>query len=525
MTLAESNRLELAKQGDCSAIAELISQSLPKEIIAKVSAKDGCLKVMLESANVPDQTALVQLIQQVAIAFNSEVIRQVKVYGREIDEDFPSWHAEFVLPQPIEPSSNISETQASESLAPVEPTLPEARQNNNFFGAMFGAVAGAAGAVGGVAVNAGGAVAGTVVGAAGAVGGAAVNAGGAVAGTVVGAAGAVGNAAVQAGGAIAGTAVGVAGAVGSTAMQATDGVGYVLDMITNSSQLQELTQALKVDWLLAIVDKVDVIQAEAQVKKLQQKYPHEQPGEIAHRVITEKAFYVGASGFANSLMPGFAAAMFAVDLAATMALQAEMTYQIASAYGLNLQEPSRKGEVLAIFGMALGGSAAMKAGLGFARNIPIAGAVIGASSNAAMLYSLGYAACQFYEAKLNPRASQVDLLASQSKSEQYLESVLDQQVIMDQILLHLVLAGNPEKTLQQLLPDLQKLELNSASFNSIAASSQNLPPLGQLVDRLNQDFAVSLMAQCEKIAQADGVITSQEKQIIDTIRKKFGTAS
>lgn len=508
MTLAESNRLELARQGDCRAIAEIISQSLPKEIIAKVSLKGDCLKVMLESADVPEQKALVELIRQMVTDLNPGLIRQVKVYGREIEDDFPNWHEEFAL----------------ESLVSVEKTLPNESQKNNFLGAMFGAVAGAAGVVGGAAVNAGGAVVGTVAGAAGAVGGVAVHTSGAVAGAVTGAAGAVGNAAVHAGGAIAGSAIGVAGAVGNKAMQATDGVGYVLEMIANSSQLQELTQALKVDWLLAIVDKVDVIQAEAQVKKLQQKYPHEKPGEIAHRVITEKAFYVGASGFANSLMPGFAAAMFAVDLAATMALHAEMTYQIASAYGLNLQEPSRKGEVLAIFGMALGGSAAMKAGLGFARNIPIAGAVIGASSNAAMLYSLGYAACQFYEAKLNPGSSQMDLLASQAESDKYLEGVLDQQVIMDQILLHLALAGNPEKTLQQLLPDLQKLELNSAALNSIDNSSQDLPPLENLVDRLNQDFAVSLMAQCEKIAQADGVVTPQEARVIDTIKQKFSTA-
>ncbi|BAT56273.1 hypothetical protein NOS3756_52760 [Nostoc sp. NIES-3756] len=32
--------------------------------------------------------------------------------------------------------------------------------------------------------------------------------------------------------------------------------------------------------------------------------------------------------------------------------------------------------------------------------MPLAGAVIGASSNAVMIYALGYTACQFYEAKV-----------------------------------------------------------------------------------------------------------------------------
>jgi hypothetical protein len=40
--------------------------------------------------------------------------------------------------------------------------------------------------------------------------------------------------------------------------------------------------------------------------------------------------YVGGSGFASSLLPGFAATMFVVDLAATMALQAEMIGSMSS---------------------------------------------------------------------------------------------------------------------------------------------------------------------------------------------------
>ncbi|HEY9620148.1 MAG TPA: hypothetical protein V6C78_07250 [Crinalium sp.] len=571
MTTYEFDRLQRAKQEDCDEIIALINQALPKEITAKVSLKDSCLKVMLEAAEAPAQASLVELVRQAITDLNAKPIRLVKVYGRELGDDFPHWQEEFEVPYPIDLSNAEPELQSSESLQADEPDPSVNAQERNLWGSVFGTVIGAAGAVGeaatyasgaiagavtgaagavgetavsasgavagtvagaaeavgGAAVNAGNTVVGTVTGAAGAVGGAATHAGEAVAGAVTGAIGAVGNTAVQARETITGTAIGVAGAVGNTAMQTTDGIGHVLDMITNSPQLQELTKALKVDWLLAIVDKVDIVQAEAHVKKLQQKYPHEKPSEIAHRIITEKAFYVGASGFASSLMPGLAAAMFAVDLAATMALQAEMMYQIAGAYGLNLQESARKGEVLAIFGMALGGNTALKAGLGFARNIPAAGAVIGASSNAVMLYSLGFAACRFYEAKLNPAPSQATCSTTKATSDQYLESLLGQQMIMDQILLHLVLAGSPGKTLQQILPELQALNLNSASLISITAHSQanpqSLPPLENLLDRLNQEFAVSLLAQCEKVAQADGVITPQETRVINTIKKKFRT--
>lgn len=182
--------------------------------------------------------------------------------------------------------------------------------------------------------------------------------------------------------------------------------------------------------------------------------------------MVDKALQAGRSGLARSLVPGFAVALLALDLAATTSLQAEMVYQIACAYGLDIREPARKSEVLAIFGLSLGGSYAAKAGLGFLRNVPVAGAVIGVSTNAAMLYTLGYAACRFYEAKLNP-LTEATLVAAQAESEKYLESVLTQEVVMDQILIHVILASHPGKTWEQILPELQ-MHLSPASLEAIA---------------------------------------------------------
>ncbi|HEY9695946.1 MAG TPA: hypothetical protein V6D10_01555 [Trichocoleus sp.] len=605
---------QLAKEGDSTAITALLSQSLPEGTTAKVSLKENCLRIVLESAKIPDQQAYFDLVQQNIKSLNVVGIHQVKICGRELGEDYPDWQAEFeITPEPIpdvadlarqgnieaintlinqwinqpgiparaslkngclrvmleafdfpdqialgnhildgvkrleiqgctklkligqEPGDEFPDWQQDYDL-PQEGELPihnsvsslEVPSKQNFWGSVFGAVSGAAGAVGeavsgtvigvagaasNAAVQAGGAISETIAGAAGAVGGA-------VSGTVVGAAGAASNAAVQAGGAITSTAVNVAGAVGGAAMQATDSAGYILDVISNSPQLQEVTKALQVDKFICLIDTVDVVKAETHVRRLQQKYPNEKPGDISHRVMSEKALYVGSSGFASSLMPGFAAAMFAVDLAATMALQAEMIYQIACAYGLSLREPARKGEVLAIFGMALGGNSAVKAGLGLARNIPFAGAVIGASGNAALLYGLGYAACRFYEAKLNPGDTS-DLVASQEKSEEYLQDAIEQQIIMDQILIHIVLAGTPGKKLKQILPELKALNLSPASLNIITKKPDTLPSLEKLLEQLNHDFAVSLIAQCKKIAQADGTITIKEAKIISTIAQKF----
>ena len=265
--------------------------------------------------------------------------------------------------------------------------------------------------------------------------------------------------------------------------------------------------------------------AEAEVRKLQQEHPDESPSQIAHRIMVEKAKRAGGIGLATSVLPGAALAFLAVDLAATTQLQAEMVHQIAAAYGLDLKDPARKGEVLGIFGLGLGGSRLLKAaGLGLLRNIPFAGAVIGASSNATMLYSLGYAACRFYEAKQkspDAETSQETLQTIQQQSEKYLETAIAQQTVMDQILLHMILASHPEKKESEILLELKQLNISPNSLKAIAADIKSPQPLDTLLNQLNSDFAIPLLAQCYRIAQADGLRKQEETRIIEAIASKF----
>lgn len=418
-------------------------------------------------------------------------------------------------------------------------TNPSHSNPFSFWGSVVKVVADTGEAIGGAASSAGQSVIETAVGTAETIGSAATYTGQAITGTTMGAVEVVGSTAIYAGQAVAGAAMGAGEAIGDAlfgtgqavvgaaistgetiadaAMQIPSGAGYVLEFVSNSPQLQTLTKALQVDWLIGIINRVDIVAAEARVKKLKRQYPKENAAEIAHRIMLEKALYVGGSGLASSLIPGAATAMFVVDLAATTALQAEMVYQIAAAYGLDLQAPERKGEVLAIFGLALGGNFAVKAGLGLLRSVPIAGAAIGASSNAITLYAVGYAACRFYEAKVNPLTSDASVAAAQAESETYLKDAIAQQVVMDQVLVHMILAGNLGKTWQQILSELQTLQLSPISLRVIAANIESPPALNTLLKQINPDFAVSLVAQCQKIAQLDGVITPKEALIIQTI--------
>lgn len=270
---------------------------------------------------------------------------------------------------------------------------------------VVGAAVGTGEAIDSATTYAGQAVVGTAVGFGEAVGGATVQATQAVVTTAVGTGEAIGSAACYAGQTVVDTAISAGGTIGNAAIQATQTVGYTLELIANNPLFQEVKSALPQDWLV-VLDKVDLVKAETEVRRLQQQYPNEQPSEIAHRVIVAKGILAAGLGLVTNLLPGAGLAAGVLDLAATMLLQAEMVYQIACAYGLDLQDPARKAEILAIFGLSFGSEQALKFGISYAAKaglslVPIAGAVVGAGSNAAILYALGYGACRFYETKLN----------------------------------------------------------------------------------------------------------------------------
>ncbi|WP_242046458.1 hypothetical protein [Cylindrospermum sp. FACHB-282] len=138
-----------------------------------------------------------------------------------------------------------------------------------------------------------------------------------------------------------------------------------------------------------------------------------------------------------------------------------------------------------------------------------------------MIYALGYAACKFYEAKQNPLTLKATLIDVQAESEKYLEAAISQEKIMDQILVHVVLAGNPDKSWEDILPELQAANLSPASIEAIAAHIKSPPSLERLLEQINSDFAVPLLAQCEKIANLDGVITPEESNVIEAINQKL----
>jgi uncharacterized protein (DUF697 family) len=307
--------------------------------------------------------------------------------------------------------------------------------------------------------------------------------------------------------------------------QAASTAGQVTEYLGQNWLIRKLAGVLNLNWLIGASNNVDPEKATAVVKKLQQRYPNESPNQIAHRIVLSKAAKASGIGFASSILPGFAAALLAVDLAATTQLQSEMIYQIAAAYGLDLKDLARKGEVLAIFGLALGGGRLLRtAGLGLLRNVPFAGAVIGASSNATMVYSLGYAACRFYEAKLDASKSlfsRETLQDLEQQSDRYLKKATQMQTVMDQILVHTILASYPDKNWQEILPELKALPMSPQSLKAIEQNLASPQPLDRLLEQLDRDFAVPLLAQCYRLAKLKGEISPAQRKVMDAIATSF----
>ncbi|MBW4680604.1 MAG: GUN4 domain-containing protein [Microcoleus vaginatus WJT46-NPBG5] len=89
---------ELARQGDVKAINTLLNQSLqPHGVVAKAKLKTDCLQVMLESAEIPNQRTMVDLLNAEVLKLRILSVNTMKIFGKQTDEDFPDWHQEISL--------------------------------------------------------------------------------------------------------------------------------------------------------------------------------------------------------------------------------------------------------------------------------------------------------------------------------------------------------------------------------------------------------------------------------------------
>ncbi|MDX2213370.1 MAG: hypothetical protein SFY66_08785 [Oculatellaceae cyanobacterium bins.114] len=119
MTASQPNLLELAKQGDATAIAALMNRHLqPKGVTATATLEDGCLQVALESQQVPNQPSLTEFIQKGVTNLGVDVIKRVRVYGVQTGKITPVWEQDILL----KPYAAVPD------LPPIEAPLPAAEE-------------------------------------------------------------------------------------------------------------------------------------------------------------------------------------------------------------------------------------------------------------------------------------------------------------------------------------------------------------------------------------------------------------
>lgn len=179
----------------------------------------------------------------------------------------------------------------------------------------------------------------------------------------------------------------------------TEAIGMTVTPIVTHPFIKFATKLPGINWLMAAVGQVDVDTVQQDVETLRRTYPLESQEELAHRVIIDTSWNAAGVGLATNFIPPLALGLLAIDLGAVAALQAKMIYRIAAIYGFAPTDPTRRGEVLAIWGLSTASSGTVKAGMSIVEIIPFIGAASGVMSNAAMLYGLGQLACRFYEAK------------------------------------------------------------------------------------------------------------------------------
>lgn len=106
--IKEQEILASIEQGDTENIATSLNNYLaPLGIRAKVAWKNAYLGILLEAAHTPDRKQMVATIRQGFSGFPSELIKAIRLYGRQIGQIAPNWCEEIAITQSL-PSDNHS---------------------------------------------------------------------------------------------------------------------------------------------------------------------------------------------------------------------------------------------------------------------------------------------------------------------------------------------------------------------------------------------------------------------------------
>lgn len=132
--MTQPHLLELAKQGQPVAIAELMNLTLkPRGVTASTELYGNCLYIVFRSERLLNQETLVAFTRRGITDLGIRSVSLVKMYGHKIGETTPTWSAEFALEatiaQELEPEA--TRTTREYSLESVD------RPGNDFLALLY----------------------------------------------------------------------------------------------------------------------------------------------------------------------------------------------------------------------------------------------------------------------------------------------------------------------------------------------------------------------------------------------------
>ncbi|MDY7022829.1 MAG: CapA family protein, partial [Cyanobacteriota bacterium] len=103
--MSPQNLIKLAQQGDASAIATLINQALrSKKVRAKATRRDRTLYILLESEQLPNQSACIRVIQNGMLRLGTSAITLIAVKGQKSSQQSEHWTHTIALQTSVAPT-------------------------------------------------------------------------------------------------------------------------------------------------------------------------------------------------------------------------------------------------------------------------------------------------------------------------------------------------------------------------------------------------------------------------------------
>ncbi|MBW4627911.1 MAG: hypothetical protein KME49_20975 [Brasilonema octagenarum HA4186-MV1] len=147
----------------------------------------------------------------------------------------------------------------------------------------------------------------------------------------------------------------------------------------------------------AHIELIDLDAVEKFVTLVLTKFPNATPEQMTQRLLRRQLFRVSRTSVVMSVVPSKMAESVGVDHVEIALIQAEIIFQIAVAYGFELQIPECKNEAFAILDRVLRANRLATIGLSATQIIPVAGGFINTGTDTYLVYQIGNTAQQFYK--------------------------------------------------------------------------------------------------------------------------------